>query len=277
MRVGHFLAPPRYGEYVCYPESFGHIYDDPTHGERRDAQVFPMFNLHLLFKGAGTIHYRGRWVELQEGTGFLYAPGTAQMYSTDKMKQWSVRWVHFYSTSFTSVLESRCRVDGVWLFSWKGAPRLITLFDELLTYGDTIKQEEEAHFSALFYEILVELIQNGENLIGSPAAGLRTRILNAADWIRAHCHESITLDQMAEVAGYSPYYFSRQFHEVVGKTPMGFLLESRIVRSKQLLSTTELSVRLISERVGFSQSSYFIRKFREQQGMTPEHFRQYRG
>ncbi|MNV88501.1 Bifunctional transcriptional activator/DNA repair enzyme AdaA [compost metagenome] len=79
---------------------------------------------------------------------------------------------------------------------------------------------------------------------------------------------------MAEHAGYSSYYFSRMFHEAIGRTPMQWLLESRIVVAKQLLVSTGWTVKQIAEATCFTQSSYFIARFREQTGLTPMQYRQ---
>ena len=52
-----------------------------------------------------------------------------------------------------------------------------------------------------------------------------------------------------------------------------FLLESRLLHAKQLLATTNLSIKQITLETGFSQSSYFIRCFKTQENVTPMQFR----
>ncbi|MNW14347.1 HTH-type transcriptional regulator GadW [compost metagenome] len=52
-----------------------------------------------------------------------------------------------------------------------------------------------------------------------------------------------------------------------------FLLEARLLHAKRLLATTGLPVKTVALEVGFSQTSYFGRRFREREGMTPLEFR----
>jgi AraC-like DNA-binding protein len=261
---------------VGYPESIGHYRDDPTHKEQRASRQLNFYNLHFVLSGKGYVHVGNQTIELKTGDGFLYGPGLPQQYHSDVEHPWEVLWVHFFGPGLEQLLDGRGTVQ-VWLFSTGEVQQVASLFEQLLRCGIIIKQGQEAHISALLYELIVDIVQNAEDLHESPAFGHRQRILKSADWIRAHSHEPLTLEQIANVSGYSAYYFSRRFHQLMGRTPIQFVLESRIVKSKQLLTSTNWSVQHISELVGFVQSSYFIRRFRSLEGITPEQFRQLRG
>jgi AraC-like DNA-binding protein len=272
MRINLYLPKPRVTGYACYPDSFGHYYDEPNHRENRPADQCPVFNLHVITKGKGYVIQGDRKTALGAGMGFLYFAHMPQRYEADPADPWDFRWVHFEGAGISSMLNNSDR-DEVWLFSWKGTNRLLELLDGLLAYGDDFVQEYEARIAVLLYEIIVELMHGSENLQAGRTSLLRQKMLMTADWIRANCRETITLKDMAEVAGYSEYYVSREFRRVMGLSPIEYLLECRIVQAKQLLTSTDWTMKRIAERLGFSQSSYFIRKFRESQGITPDHFR----
>ncbi|WP_261305094.1 helix-turn-helix transcriptional regulator [Paenibacillus andongensis] len=276
MRINHYLPHPRFSRYICYPESFGHYYEETNHREKRTASQMPYYNLHVVVSGTGYVVQGNQKVRLTAGTGFLYGAEMPQEYHSDAEDPWDIQWVHFFGVGLHALFEGKMG-GKVWLFNWEGGARLLGLLDSLLAHGESFIQEQETQISVLLYEILVELLQNGEDLFGAPARGLRQTMLKAADWISAQCYEHLTLEQMAAFSGYSPYYFSRQFHQVMGKPPVEFLLESRLVKAKELLSSTDWTVKHISERVGFSQCSYFIRRFRLAEGVTPEQFRALRG
>lgn len=276
IRINNYLPQPRFLQYVCYPESIGHYQNDPTHRENRAFRQLSFYNLHFVLRGKGYVQVENQTIELKAGNGFLYGPDLPQQYYSDVENPWEVLWVHFFGFGLEPLLDGRGTVQA-WLFSTGEDQHIASLFEQLLRCGSVIKQEHEAHISALLYELIVDIVQNAEDLHEAPAFGHRQRILKSADWIRAHSHEPLTLDQIAEVSGYSAYYFSRKFHQLMGRTPIQFVLESRIVKSKQLLTSTHWSVQQISEQVGFAQSSYFIRRFRSAEGITPERFRQLRG
>ncbi|MNL70641.1 HTH-type transcriptional activator Btr [compost metagenome] len=78
---------------------------------------------------------------------------------------------------------------------------------------------------------------------------------------------------MARLSGYSSYHFLRLFRLVMGKTPNRFLTDCRLARAKLLLVSTGLTVAEIARQAGFAQSSYFIKVFREFEGMPPNQYR----
>lgn len=53
-----------------------------------------------------------------------------------------------------------------------------------------------------------------------------------------------------------------------------YIIQKRLSIAKQLLETTELSIVEVSQRTGFSYSSYFVRIFKKKVGVTPQQYRQ---
>lgn len=275
MRINHFIAQPRFKRFVCFPESFGHYYNDPSHSETRAVGQFGSYNWHIVRSGTGYLKIGDDTIKLNAGSGFLYGPGVEQIYYTDSQDPWDIRWVHFQGEGIDELLQGK-GAQEVWTFSWKDAERLDDLWSDLLSYGAPSLEIGEVRLSALLYEMIAELANNTGNSQVTTVNGQRNKIIAAAEWIRLHSEEFLTLELMAETAGYSVSHFSRQFHLLVGKTPIEFLTECRILQSKILLVSTDLSVKDVSEKVGFSSSAYYIQRFRKSENMTPEQFRRLR-
>lgn len=82
-----------------------------------------------------------------------------------------------------------------------------------------------------------------------------------------------TLSTLAETAGMSRTAFSEQFKELTGRTPIDFLKEVRLRLATRLLTSTDLPVKTIAARVGFSSRSYFSKAFTAFTGIGPTSFR----
>lgn len=78
---------------------------------------------------------------------------------------------------------------------------------------------------------------------------------------------------MAQVAGLSPFHFSRVFKESVGVTPNRYVNQCRIEKAKELLRQPEMRVDCVAKACGFKNPSYFIRQFRQSTGVTPKVYR----
>lgn len=93
-------------------------------------------------------------------------------------------------------------------------------------------------------------------------------------YLSAHCRESITAEELGRLFGYHPFYLNRIFAGKTGCTMHRYLLECRMERACSMLTSTHLSVREISESLGFSAPAYFSELFRKMRGMTPGEYRQ---
>ena len=98
-------------------------------------------------------------------------------------------------------------------------------------------------------------------------------IADCIAYISDHFQEQISLDDMAQKAGFSPYHFTRIFACTTGLTPHQYLISTRIRAAAFLLKSTDLPVREIAFATGFSSESGFCTTFKKWEGMTPSRYR----
>jgi len=99
-------------------------------------------------------------------------------------------------------------------------------------------------------------------------------IVAAADYIREHYAEEISLNAVSTRYFITSTYFSSMFKEIIGENFLEFLTGVRMEKAKELLRRTDLKVGLISERVGYADSRYFSKLFKKTTGLMPTEFRQ---
>ena len=66
----------------------------------------------------------------------------------------------------------------------------------------------------------------------------------------------------------------RVFRKATGQTPIEYLVRLRIQKSTELLRNTDFSITEIALQVGFNDSNYFTRQFRNSLGESPRSYRQ---
>jgi AraC family transcriptional regulator len=110
-----------------------------------------------------------------------------------------------------------------------------------------------------------------------PANGLDiTRLRRVIDFIEAHTHEDVGVDDLASVACLSPFHFSRAFKEATGLTPHRFISQRRLQRARLLLETSELSITDVASMANFSSQANFTRAFSRIIGISPGEYRRRR-
>ena len=83
----------------------------------------------------------------------------------------------------------------------------------------------------------------------------------------------ITLEQACTITKLDYHYFSRVFREKTGMTFVEYLSFIRILNAQKLLAETDEPISDIAKKVGIPNISYFNRKFKAQNGMTPGQYR----
>lgn len=99
------------------------------------------------------------------------------------------------------------------------------------------------------------------------------QIVRAIDYIICNVHSRIFLEEAAEYLKISPAYLSRLFKQETGTTFSEYVNRLKIEEASSLLLFTEYSDLEISNLLGFSSQSYFIKIFRRQMGLTPKQYK----
>ncbi len=93
-------------------------------------------------------------------------------------------------------------------------------------------------------------------------------------YIEEHAGDpSLSLGLLSEQFQMNQSYMSRMFKEEFGENFVDYLANIRIVRSKELLRTTDLPIHEIAARVGYQYTFSFNRVFKRMVGVTPGEFR----
>lgn len=99
------------------------------------------------------------------------------------------------------------------------------------------------------------------------------RLQSLFEHVRTHYAERLTVARAAAMAGMSGPRFMKTFKQVAGMTLVAYLNHVRLAAGLRLLRETDLTIAEIASRVGFSDQSYFDKRFKRAFGRTPKAFR----
>lgn len=98
-------------------------------------------------------------------------------------------------------------------------------------------------------------------------------IKRALEFIRQNIDRDLSISQIAQVAGMSPYHFARCFKKATGSSPHRYLIHLRINQAMQLLKAPDRSIADVALSCGFSDQSHFTHTFKHVVGLTPVAYR----
>ena len=99
------------------------------------------------------------------------------------------------------------------------------------------------------------------------------RISNSLRSMHGSPEKAWTLHQLAMTAGMSRSLYCREFKRLVGETPLSYLTNWRILKSKEILLESKDNISEVASRVGYQSEAAFNRLFKSKVGETPANYR----
>lgn len=93
------------------------------------------------------------------------------------------------------------------------------------------------------------------------------------DWMKANYSSNISLEIVARRTGYTKEAYCRLYKKLFGQSPINFLIDQRLLKSKELLLTTNMTLESITEQIGFNSTSHFCTTFKGRVGISPGKYR----
>ncbi len=99
------------------------------------------------------------------------------------------------------------------------------------------------------------------------------RLSPALSYLAEHLSDPTLCNaQLAEVLGISEVYLRKLFLTQLGTTPRQYILNVRIQKAKQLLTSSNCNIAELAEECGFTNVYHFCRTFKKRTGMTPTQY-----
>lgn len=95
------------------------------------------------------------------------------------------------------------------------------------------------------------------------------------EYINEHFHQNLTLENLAELAHFSPSYLSRLFHNTTGLTLKTYITLKRLENAEYLLKNSSLNIHEIAFNCGFPNVSHFNRVFKAHTNLSPMEYRRH--
>ena len=98
----------------------------------------------------------------------------------------------------------------------------------------------------------------------------REKLVRAVEYIQDQLDTDLTVSGIAQAVGLSPYHFTRLFKESTGQSPYRYVVEARVRKAKELLTTGKFTISEAAYRVGFVDQSHLTRHFKRIFGLPPK-------
>lgn len=224
-------------------------------------------------------HGRG-WLEtahtprqpVEMGTVFLLFPGVWHRYMPDPRTGWREHWVGFDGETARRWMKEKFFSPRKPILQARDEDLLLTLYARIL---ETAKANEPALQQVLAGTVsqIVGLLYSAQQARFSGQLQSRSAVQRAIERMQSARQSEFDLPALARELHVSYSWFRRMFARHTGLSPHQYVLELKLVRARNLLSGTELTVKEVARQTGFVDEHYFCRLFGKKTGLTPSQWR----
>ena len=253
----------------------------PTHGHAdgyyfniEKGRILHEYQLLYIVEGEGIFNSQHITnYHVKTGDIFLLFPGEWHSYHPLKEKGWKSYWIGFCGKNIDDRLSAHFISTEKPIYRVGFSSEIINLYEKAYQ----IAQKEEAYYQQTLAGIV-------NYLIGLMYSLERNRELNKNQQqvdivnhgkliIRENLENNITIQEIAQHLNTSYSNFRKLFKEYMGISPAMYQQDLRLQKSKELLSSTNKSIKEIAYTLNFDSPDYFSSRFKVKTGYTPSEFR----
>jgi AraC-like DNA-binding protein len=197
-------------------------------------------------------------------------------YGANKGKPWTIYWFHAIGTNMPIYLEKLGVTIENPIVQLGGDVQLLSLFEDVLEELEHGFTTAHLLYASHTLTHLMGLILRHKDEFDYGTTNVRERVARSIDFMKGHLREPLKIATLAALVRLSRSHYTTLFQRVTGYAPLSYLNHLRMQRAVQLLNTTDLSIKQISDQLGFCDQFYFSRAFVKMHNHSPsEHRRRY--
>ncbi len=230
----------------------------------------------LLYQPEGEGIFKSAHVQetkIKAGDIFLLFPGEWHTYHPLKETGWKSYWIGFKGKNIDDRVKAGFLSPEKPIYHVGFSNEIISLYEEAYRTANA----EAAYAQQTMAGIVNHLIGLMYSLERNNILNKDTKHVDMVNKARLRIRESLesnlTIQEIAQELGISYSSFRKLFKEHTGFAPALYQQTLKLQRAKELLSTTDDSIKEIAYRLNFESPDYFSSKFKNQVGMKPSDFR----
>lgn len=211
---------------------------------------------------------------IKAGDIFLLFPGEWHSYGPLPTSRWKSYWIGFKGKNMDDRVADGFLSKEKPIYHVGFSSKILELYDSALHAAF----EEAPYTQQLMAGIVNHLIGMMYSLERNIELKSRNQthvdMINKARLrIRESLESSLSIQEVAEELGVSYSNFRKLFKEHTGLSPATYQQDLRLQRAKELLSTTDMSIKEIAYQLNFESPDYFSAKFKLKTGRKPSELR----
>ena len=235
------------------------------------------YQLLYIVEGEGVLVTDNGTERITAGDMFLIFPGQWHSYYPDSKTGWSEYWIGFRGENIDNRVERGFFSADKPVYHIGNSDRIVQLYAEAIDIAGSQEPFFQQLLAGVVNHILGLMFMTGRNnTLRSPLSTRRAipeLVMRAKQYIEQAVESDVQMPQIAAQLNMSYSTFRHLFKQYTGMSPARYLMNLRIFRAKEMLRSSNISVKEISYTLCFDSPEYFTTMFKRKTGLTPSEFR----
>lgn len=235
-------------------------------------RILDEYQISYITKGKGILETRDKSYQIKSGTAFMILPGQWHRYKPDPSTGWDEYYIGFHGSYIAQILNQPFFRNSGNTFIVGHNITLLNSFKDIL---EKVKGEHPGYqqqTAGRIMNILGEIIAVVKNQ-EFEGKEIEKRIREAQFDIRERLDQAINLEVFAQRYQMSYSYFRKLFKTYTGLSPAQYHLQLRLQKARDLITSTNKSVKEIAFSLGFESQFHFSKIFKKKFGFSPSKIR----
>ena len=227
--------------------------------------------LYYVRSGHGTLTIRNQKCDLTAGSFYFITANESVLYESDEKDPLQYYWISIYPSFAEEIATIMGFTEDAPIRIANKPEKIIKIFETLLAAKSA---NADAYFKVLsgITQILSLEYSNVEYVETSSVH--KTFAKNVKQQIDLnYTNPNFHIEAVAQMLYVSHAHMSRIFKEVMGITPVRYLIEVRLNYAAKLLSEPGTKVKDLCEACGFSDEAHFMKSFKKKFGVTVNEYK----
>lgn len=212
--------------------------------------------------------------KIKSGDIFLLFPGEWHSYHPLENSKWKSYWIGYKGKNMDDRVKYGFMSPEKPIYHVGYSAEIIQLYDSAMKAAKEEAAYSQQRLAGIVNNLIGVMYSKERNIILNRDRNKVDIINKARLIIREKLESRITIQEIAEQMGMGYSNFRKLFKEFTGVSPALYQQELRLQKAKELLSTTNTSIKEIAYQLNFDSPDYFSSKFKMKVGCKPSEYRE---
>lgn len=227
----------------------------------------------VCLAGSGFCRFNNQEWHLKPGHLIVIPENYPHTYEADLNNPWTIFWFHARGQMLQNYFDALKITPTEPIINIPNISGLMDGFEEVYQHTGSGYTDTSLLCLSTSFSHFLGTCKLYQRSIKASQQSAEKRVENTIEVMKKSIHRLLTLEQLAEISGWSPTHYAALFKRIMNVPPLEFFTRLKMQAACDKLKLTNDSVQSIASSLGYNDAFYFSRLFKRHNDLSPKAYR----